>query len=315
MNDMTKPPLPNNNTAVLREFIEKVLGFGPPANYENLFSVLAGAERAPANGLRYGSTNGYAIASINSVNEMEWHRMHANEKGIIFFDVFEDVEKRLRPFLEKEMAKHGYKLHETINQNAAGRLTKVLAETTGFMKYFRDSHMGGAKCFSSFIVRPNLDGSLNWDMAVRIFILAPTAESAYFEITFPQLIHTVSTLITEDQIRQAALSAFSFATVALPMEKMILGKLSILDWSKMLVETLLQQGDAVTAEGFYIGYRAIVEMNIPVIKDSLDLKYAKRLVTWADLSMVQKRVISDTVELARWHIAKFIANNTAAAHE
>lgn len=314
MNTMVQPPLPNNNLVAMREFIEKILGFGKPANYENLFSALGGGERVPPQGLLYGSTNGYATASINSVNEMEWHRMHANEKGIIYFDVFQDTEARLRPFLEKEMAKHGYKLLDTINPTSAGRLKSILAATNRFVNDFRDTHMAGTQCFSSFIVRPNIDGGLNWDMVVRVAIIAPTGESAYFSFDFPQLIHNVATLITDDQVRQAAMAAYSFAVTSAPVDDLILGKLAVLDWSKMLVETLLQQGEAVTAEGFYIGYRAIVEVNIPVIKDALDLKYAKRLVAWADLTVLQKRIISDTVELARWHITKFISNNTATAH-
>lgn len=298
----------------LRNFVENVLGFGPPLTADNIYSVLTVVSREDVAGLRYGSRNGYSQASINVINEIEWNRIHANETGLIYFDVFTGPEARLREFLQKELAKQGYKLLETINPRDGERLKNLLTASSNFVAHFQNTYAAGTKCQSSFTVRRNDDGQ-NWDMTVRIAIFTPNKDSAYFEFTFPSLLHTVATLIDDDQITQAANAAYGFALASFGPDEMLLGKFQIMDWSKMLVETILHQGKELTAEGFYIGYRSMVEVNRNVLKDAREADYADRLLPWAELSVWQKRIVSDTVELVRWHIGKFISNNTASAHE
>lgn len=299
----------------LRAFIERGLGFGDPIQSDNLFSVFAAVKQEDVLGLRYGSRNGYAHASLNTITEVDWVRIHANEKGIVHYDVLVGAEARLQQFLKREMAKQGFKLLETIDPRDGERLKKILEALNSFKEYFVNTYAAGTKFPSSFTMRRNIDGGPNWDMTLRLGIFTTDNASAYIEFTFPNLLETVATLITDDQINTTANTAYGFVAASREPEKLILGKLKMMDWSKMLVETILHQGQELTAEGFYIGYSSMVKANLAAVQNATEWNYVNALVPWEELSVLDKRIISDAVELARWHIVKFISNNTSAAHE
>lgn len=304
---MTNPPTELDE---LRNFIERTLGFGAAVPNTTWASLLGTSEKPRG---YYGSRNNYSQASLNVVTPQVWGGMHANESGIVYFDLFHQPLERLHAFLEKEMAKLGMKLVQSINPAHAARLKKIIDDTMTFMNYFLNHKAAGTRFPSAIVLRKNEDGQ-NWDMTVRVAIFTPNENSAFFEYTFPQLVTTVAQLITPEQVKASSDAVLDFACTAFGREKNLLPRLSMLDWSAMMLEMILQHGGELTADGFYIAYRHIVNANRAIFKEH-DAVAAGRLVAWEELTVLQRRIVSDTVELARNYVNKFITYNTAAAHE
>jgi hypothetical protein len=289
-----------------RDFVEHVLGFGPPVENATLASLFK-----DSNALHYGSRAGNCRASINAISREQWDKIHFTEAGVVLHRVLEQPMTIAMAFIKKEMAKKGFAVDmQSVNPAAHQRMANAVALVSDFYETYRDQVAAGAKLFSSLSLRQHAD-TINYDGILRVGFFCPTGTTMFLEYEFPQLVKNIALLITEEQVAEvvAAVHAYmhSFGQYSHAFRE-----IAGLELSRLIVHEVVQKRDINTAAA-YVKYHNLVQTNRHHLHNRDDQLQAEKVVSWDDLQKPQRTILVHALDTARVQITGFMAFNVEEA--
>lgn len=288
-----------------RDFVENTLGFGPEVPAVTLTQLF----NESGNISHYGSRNDQQKASINAITKHDWDAMHFNEKGIVYVDVLPHPLMRVRNFIDKELAKKGLAASEIIRPDQGQKLQQILRLVKGFYENYKDYKAAGAKLYSSVTIRFNENN--NWDMLLRIAMFAPD-EVMYVEFNFPNLIHTVEIMISDDQLNAIHIAVYTFLQ-SFNQHSKLFRNIEDIELSKLIAHAIIADLNA-SAGNVYDAYYSLVQNNIRYLSGE-KRELANRVVSWNMVPTIQRAILLQALEIARAHVKGFIDYNVEVAKE
>lgn len=253
-------------SSALRSFIETTLGFGRPFDNKNQPSLFQKKD----NSFYYAANNSLYQASMNVIDLAEWEKIHVNEAGVQLHDIGVNMLGRIEAFIDKQLAKQGFRLVETTKNKRSESYLKIVSDT---FNLFADNYRKGVDPYavirSSVSLRPVPD-TLGHDMVLRLFV-SSSFESGFVSIVIRDAVKEVALNISDEQ-KKAVVTAVQLHLGSYGEHGQLFRASDNFDITHYILNQVLSRQQFAQGElqTLWSNYRAVVVANAVLVEGGIN---------------------------------------------